>query len=330
LKILILSASLGLLITATGNSQISRPKVYTAKTHTLPIDQTSEIMALNPDGSPAGGAPGAPAGGGTGTGGAVSTTADKPSAQQAFSTGNISLPTSGSSQFAASSRVYMLSVYGTPKCTNGTCVSQYWFRAAIDANVVNSVKDAAGTIREYLFSQSGSPLTLTIPTHTWTTQKSQVDRQTWFAGSFFGSGRLIPVSGTSNTGTNNNTSTSNNSGLTGGGAVTLGGTGQVNIEFDATTPGDDKDGKATVYPGTLSFQFSPSISVLAGGPLKTAVFQGIPKESWTWGGDFKAAFQFQGKQPISLGITGTFSGKGITTSDKGVAISLSKLLGGGS
>jgi hypothetical protein len=324
---------------------VSRPKVYTRSVTTIPIDNVESVIA--PDNvataasvpSPGAAAPTPPSppagGGGQATGAVVSTTASQPPQTQAFSRGGVTLPTSSSSQYGASSRVFMVSVYGIPKCTTPsggqqTCVSTYWFRASLDSNVVNSVDDAAGAIREYLFSQNGSPISLSIPSHTWTTQKPQVDRQSWFAASFFGSGRLIPVNNNGSGSTNNSSNTpSSLGGLTGGGALTVGGTGQANIEFDATDPGSDPSGKDTTYPGTLYFSFSPSVSVLAGAPLKTAIFQGRKTSSWTWGGDFRAGFQFKGKQPISLAVTGTFSAKGLTTSSNGVALSLSKLFGGG-
>jgi len=260
-----------------------------------------------------------------------------PQSQQVFSTGNVTVPTNNKSQFGASSQVYSVSVYGTPKCTkdalgNQTCVSQYWFKVAVNANVVNTTNDVASSIREYLFSQNGSPLSLSIPSHTWTTKKGDV-RQSWLAFSLVGSGRLIPLAGSSNstgsgTSTGSNTSTATSSSLTGGGSASIGGTGQVDIEFDATEPGNDPSGTDTVYPGTIYLSVTPSVSAAMGGPLKAAIFQNAPVSSWTWGGDFRGGFQFKGKKPISLGITGTFSAKGLTSSSKGFALSLSKLFGG--
>ena len=303
--------SLCMVTISTGYGQmVSRPAVYTSSN----VADVVSVLPSTPGSTPPPTAAPGPV----------------PNKQQAFSTGNVMIPTGNSSQFAASSRVYSLSVLGGAKCTpsgNGlqkTCVAHYLFTAAVDANVVNAVNDQATALREYLFSQNGSPISLSFPSRTWTTKKGDV-RQSWLAGSLSGSGRLIPVTGTKST---VNQNSSNPINLTGGGSVSFGGTGQVNIEFDATEPGSDPNGTDTVYPGTLYFSISPSISALAGGPLKAAVFQGSPPSSWTWGGDFRAGFEFKGQKPISFGITGTFSGKGVTTSDKGVALSLSKLFGG--
>jgi hypothetical protein len=157
-------------------------------------------------------------------------------------------------------------------------------------------------------------LSLSFPTHMWTTQRGNV-RQSWFAFSPVGSARLIPITGSAST-------------LTGGGAVSIGATGQMDIEFDATQPGTDPSGSDTVYPGTLYFSVSPSIAATMGGPLKAAIFKNSTYSSWTWGGDYRAGFEFKGQKPISLGITGTFSGKGLTSSTTGFSISLSKMFGG--
>ena len=243
---------------------------------------------------------------------------EEPSEQTLFSSGDVTLPFYDKSQFGASSRVYTVSVYGFPKCTqdNGqqVCVSRYWFNLSVDSNVVSAITDATSSIREYIFSQKGSPLTLSVPVHTWTTKKGDV-RQTWFAFSPTGSARIIPVT----VGTNS---------LSGGGAFSLGGIGEANIEFDATEPGTAQTGAETTYPGTLYFSVTPTISAMAGGALKAAAFQNSPISNWVWGGEYRAGFQFKGKKPISIGITGTFSAKGLTSSSNGVAFSLSKLFGG--
>lgn len=249
------------------------------------------------------------------------------SEQQLFSSGDIALPVYDKSQFGASSRVYTVSVYGTPKChgsgSQQVCVSRYWFRLSVDANVVSAVLGQASAIREYVFSQKGSPLALTLPIHTWTTKKGDV-RQTWFAFSPSGSGRFIPVSQAANNLSNSN----NSSNLSGGGSVSLAATGEAHIEFDATEPGSDPNGTDTTYPGTLYLSVTPTFAATLGGPLKASIFQGSPTANWVWGGEYRAGFQFKGKKPISLGITGTFSAKGLTSSNKGIAISLSKLFGG--
>jgi hypothetical protein len=240
--------------------------------------------------------------------------------QSLFSSGDVALPVDDKSQFGASSKLYTLSVYGFPKCTQSggggpeTCVSQYWFTLHVEANVVSAVSGQASAIREYIFSQKGSPLALSIPGHTWTTKKGDV-KQSWFAFSFGGDARLIPVTGATNN-------------LSGGGTLSLWGTGQASIEFDATEPGSDPSGAGTTYPGMLYFSITPTIAGTAGGPLKAAIFQSSPTASWVWGGEYRVGFQFKGQKPISLGITGTFSAKGITSSSNGVAISLSKLFGG--
>lgn len=250
-----------------------------------------------------------------------------PSVQQAFTTGNLSLPSSSSSQFAASSRVYSLAIvrHEHDNGDGGPCIESYWFKIAVNANVVNAASNAAYAIREYLFSQNGSPLSLSIPVHTWTTQQN-TDRQTWASFSPVGSARLIPVTGNSSSGTSS--STSPNSSLTGGGSLSFGGTGALNIEFNATDPGSDPNGTETTYPGTLYFSITPSISATMGGPLKAAIFQQSAISNWTWGGDFRAGYQFRSAQPVSLGISGTFSAKGLKSSTKGFSFSLSKMLGG--
>jgi hypothetical protein len=125
---------------------------------------------------------------------------------------------------------------------------------------------------------------------------------------------------------NTGSGTSNGRTGTGTGAISVGGTGQINLEVTTVSPGEK--GTDTSYPGTIYFSFSPTVSMLLGAPLKTAVFNGAPTSNWIWGGDFKAGYSQQGTKPISFGITGTFSAKGITTSDKGFALSISKLFGG--
>jgi hypothetical protein len=94
----------------------------------------------------------------------------------AFTSGTVNLPTSGDSQFAASSRVFQLNFWGPAKCNDDktNCMSKYWFKATVDANVVNTVNDEANTLREYLFSQNGAPLSINIPSHEWNTWKPNV------------------------------------------------------------------------------------------------------------------------------------------------------------
>jgi hypothetical protein len=246
------------------------------------------------------------------------------SEQQLFSSGDVALPVYDKSQFGASSRVYTLSVFGVPKCTQSgsqeICVSNYWFRVSVDANVVSAVVGQASAIREYVFSQKGSPLAMSLPIHTWTTKKGDV-RQTWFAFSPSGSARFIPVSGAAN-------SSSNTNNLSAGGSFSLAGTGEAHIEFDATEPGRDPAGTDVTYPGMLYLSVTPTIATMLGGPLKSSIFQGSPTANWVGGGEYRAGFQFKGKKPISIGITGTFSAKGLTSSSNGIAISLSKLFAG--
>lgn len=236
-----------------------------------------------------------------------------------FSTADLTLPVYDKSQFGASSRVYTLSVLGAPKCTPGpngqeTCVSQYWFKLSVDANVVSAVSGEVSAVREYIFSQKGSPLSVSLPVHTWTTKKGTV-RQSWLAFSPSGSARLIPVS----------TPASN---LSGGGTLSIGGTGEAHIEFDETEPGTDPSGTDMTYPGTLYLSVTPTFAATLGGTLNSTVFQTVAPGHWIWGGEYRVGFQFQGKKPISLAITGTYSAKGLTASKNGVAISLSKLFGG--
>jgi hypothetical protein len=252
--------------------------------------------------------------------------------QQSFVSGDIALPAGDKSQYGASSNVYRLSVFGFPKCTesNGqqTCISQYWFQLSVDANVVNSIAGQVATIREYIFSQKGSPLSLTLPAHTWTTQKGTVP-QTWFAFQPIGSARFIPVTGSPSSASNGAASaTSTTSGLTGGGTLSAGATAEANFQFDVTEPGSSQNGGDTTYPGMLSISGTPTIAATLGGPLKSTIFQGSSSARWVWGTEYRVNFQFKGKKPISLGVTGTYSAKGLTASRNGVAISLSKLFGG--
>jgi hypothetical protein len=236
-----------------------------------------------------------------------------------FPTADLTAPVGSTSQFGVSSEVYTLKIYGIPKCqtSNGqeVCTERTWLDLSINANVVNSVTTEAAAIREYLFSRKGSPLAVSAPFHTWTTQKPQVERQSWFAFSPYGSARLVPVTGEA---TNK---------LSGGAAVSAGFTAEAHIEFDATEPGNSSNGGATTYPGTLYFSATPTVAAMMGTNLQAAVFGPGTPDHFTWGGEYRVGFQFKGKKPISLGITGTYSAKGFTKSHTGVAISLSKLLG---
>jgi hypothetical protein len=240
--------------------------------------------------------------------------------QQLFSSADLTLPVYDKSQFGASSKVYTLKVYGTPKCekpssssSEETCVSRYWFTLSVDTNVVSTAASAATAIREYIFSQKGSPLALSLPAHTWSTKKGDV-RQSWFAFSPTGSARIIPVSNTSND-------------MTAGGSASLGGIAEVHFEFDATEPGTDATGSDTTYPGTLFLSVTPTIAATIGGGLNATVFQTLTPGHWIWGGEYRVGFQFKGEKPISIGIEGTYSAKGITASRNGVAFSMSKLFG---
>lgn len=240
------------------------------------------------------------------------------SIQELFPTADLTAPASGNSQYGVSSEVYTLKIYGIPKCQTiegqEVCAERTWLDLAIDANVVNAVTTEASTIREYLFSRKGSPLSVAAPFRTWTTQKPQVDRQSWFAFSPYGSARLVPVTRSANK-------------LSGGAAVTAGFTAEAHIEFDATEPGNATNGTGTVYPGTLYFSATPTAAAAFGNSLQSAVFGVGTTDHFTWGGEYRVGFQFKGKKPISLGITGTYSAKGLTKSHTGIAISLSKLLG---
>lgn len=259
-------------------------------------------------------------------------TEDQTPQQEGFVSGDIALPTGDKSQYGASSKVYRLSVFGFPKCTESdgkqTCVSRYWFQLSVDANVVNSIEGQVGTIREYIFSQKGSPLSVTLPAHTWTTQKGNVP-QTWFAFSPIGSARFIPVTSTStSTSSGAASGTTNSSFLTGGGTLSVGATAQANFQFDVTEPGTSPTGSDMTYPGMLYISGTPIIAATLGAPLKSAVFAGSPIKSWVWGTEYRVGFQFKGQKPVNISVTGTYSAKGLTASRNGVAISLSKIFGG--
>jgi hypothetical protein len=236
---------------------------------------------------------------------------------QLFSTADISTPASNNSQFGVSSRVYSLRVYGLPKCDSaGTCVATTWFDFSVDANVVSAVQNQVSAVREYILSRKGSPLALSLPLRAFTTKKGDV-RQSWFAFQPYVSGRFVPVT----TGTNK---------ISGGGAVSAGGTGEVHFEFDATEPGSG--GESATYPGTLFLSVTPTVAGAFGKNLQSLIFEpGVASsrvsQHFLWGGEYRVGFQFKGKRPISLGITGTYSVRGFTKSHNGIAISLSKLLG---
>jgi hypothetical protein len=193
-----------------------------------------------------------------------------------------------------------------------TCVSTIWLKLAIDANVVSAVQNQVATLREYVFSRKGSPIAISLPLHAWNTKKGDV-RQSWFAFQPYASAKLVPVSAVTNK-------------LSAGAALNAGFTGEAHIEFDATEPGDGT-GTPPTYPGTLYFSATPTIAGAFGNNLQAAIFDESNKKSFVWGGEYRVGFQFKGKKPISLGITGTYSARGFTKSHNGIAISLSKLFG---
>jgi hypothetical protein len=263
------------------------------------------------------------------------TAAGKPeqTQQQVINNGDIALPVGDKSQYGASSKVYTLSVLSTRQpssCNDGSpnCVPNYWFQLSVDANVINAISGQVATLREYIFSQKGSPLSVTLPAHTWTTKKSTA-RQTWFSFTPLGSARFIPVSASSTNVSTGGTSATGTSSLSGGGTLSVGGTVQADIEFDETQPASSAGGKDMTYPGTLYASATPVIAATLGRPLKSAIFQGSSIHSWVWGTEYRVGFQFKGQNPISLGVTGTVSAKGLTSSSSGFALSLSKLFSGG-
>jgi hypothetical protein len=250
--------------------------------------------------------------------GAIPSDEGTTTAHESFSTADLTAPAGGNSQFGVASQVYTLKIYGIPKCeTIGgqeVCVERTWLDLALSANVVNSVTTQVAALREYVLSRKGSPLAISAPFHTWTTQKPKVDRQSWFAFSPYGSARFVPVTG----GTNK---------LSGGAAVTAGFTAEAHFEFTATDPASVSGGAPASYPGTLYFSATPTAGAAFGSNLQSAVFGNGANDHFIWGGEYRVGFQFKGEKPISLGITGTYSQKGFTKSHTGMAISLSKLFG---
>ena len=239
---------------------------------------------------------------------------NRPPKTSTFADNGITLQPYGDSQYGIGSQVFAVKVFGPPNCPDpqnpDTCVERIWFKLAIDSNIVDAVTTQLSSAREYILSRKGSPISISAPFFRYTTKKGTV-RQSWGAVEPYGTFRWVPVSGT-----DGNLSAS----------ASIGFTLEGHIEFDATDPGDRADGPT--YPGTLYASISPSLAAVFGGTLRSLIFSSDPGDSrWVGGFEYRVGFQFQGKQPISLGVSGTLGRKGFDNSQSSIGISLSKLLG---
>lgn len=229
----------------------------------------------------------------------------------------------GDRQYGAATKLYSVRLFGFPDCrtpeekkakvsrlagTSDICAETLAFAVNIDSQMVHAVKNSITAAREYLVSRKGSPLSLSIPSKQWTTQKPDV-RQTWVAAQGYFTGRWIPVPGE-----NGDSS----------GAAGVGATIELHSDFEAAeVAAGDED--AVVYPGFVYLSVSPSVNIPFGQALKDLAFKSGDGTA-LWGVDVRGGFSLRGKQPISVSINATWTPNGFEASNKSIGISLSKLL----
>jgi len=221
-------------------------------------------------------------------------------------------PFGDGTQYGASTKLYSVKVFGFPDCkkqddANETvCIEHVAFTATIDANMIHALTSSASAAREYMVSRKGSPLSLSLPTRSWSSKKDNL-RQTWVAAEGYGSLRWIPVDG--DTGNAN-------------GAFSIGATVEMHSDFEVAeqVPGTTD----VIYPGFVFLSFSPSLAWAYGDSLRTFAFGDIDKK-YLYGFDIRGGFTFQGKQPISVSINATWTPDAFTVSKKSVGISFTKI-----
>lgn len=237
-------------------------------------------------------------------------------AESTFTGASLTLQPYSDAEFGATTSLYRIDFLGAAHCVkpdpskpDQVCTPHVAVSLQLSSNVVDAVKTTVSSLRDYLISHKGAPLTLTGTALQGTTKNSDA-RQSWLAYRIDASLRAIP--GTNQTG-----------GFEPGGALTMSAGLQANIEFNATTKTDAGE---TQYPGTLVFVLIPTGSLPIGNAVRREVFAGTTRTLFVGGVDYRVGFTFQGEKPISLSAIGTFGAHGFKGFQNSVGLALSKAL----
>ena len=210
------------------------------------------------------------------------------------------------SQADVSTRAIRVGVYGKAACADTTCVKHLWFSFDIDSHIVDAFGASAAALKQYVLSDRGSPLTLSLPTNlpllTFSTATpSTTVPESYVAGQLIGSARLIPV-------------------RLGGGSLVNNGSFSVGYSFEShfAFSINDRDGSAFAV-------LTPSYSYIVGDSLQLALSSTTQPRSSVGGLSYRVGYQFGSGTAVSA--SGNYSFTSIRDGRRQLSLALNQALG---
>lgn len=213
-------------------------------------------------------------------------------------------------QADVSTQAIRFGIYGKPTCTeaNGvsTCEKHLVFSARIDSHIVDAFGQPATAIKQYILSDRGSPLTLTLPPNlpvlSFSTQVPGTDvPQSYAAGQLSASARLVPFR-------LGDGSISNN------GSLSIG----YSLEGHVALRIGDVD-------GTVFGLATPSFSYVLGDSLQTAISATGRPLSRVAGLSYRVGYQFGTGTAVTA--TGNFAFTSLRDGRRQLSLALNQALG---
>jgi hypothetical protein len=199
-----------------------------------------------------------------------------------------------------------IGVYGKAACADTTCVKHLWFSATVNAHIVDAFGESATAIKQYVLSDKGAPLTLSLPSNvpilTFSTATPSAGvTESYAAGQLTGSARLIPV-------------------RLGGGSLVNNGSLSIGYSLEV-------HGAFTVngVDGSAFALLTPSYSYLLGDSLQSAISATPQPRSSVAGLSYRVGYQFGTGTAISA--TGSYAFTSLRDGRRQLSLAFNQALG---
>lgn len=188
--------------------------------------------------------------------------------------------------FSLSAQVYRISVYGKPDklvdaAGNITYKEHIAYQFLFKSYMIEGVGSLERSVKEYIASKKGSPVSFELPSYSWNTKRGDV-HQLWLAGQFYGEAKGIPLSNA-------------NGDFVGSGSAGLGYTQQLNLDFAV----NDKPGNVFVEASVLGSGLVGKQLVQVLDPNATGSLAGVVAL------DYRVGFQLLGSSINAITVNGT-------------------------